>query len=92
MRNVGQREKRVESGRREGNEPVNDSLLLVQVADSLGDLSDDVTGQLLGKVGELDDLVEELSSLHKPAKRERNMTSGVLLEDDGERASKLTLG
>lgn len=51
----------------ERNEPVNDSLLLVKIADTLGDLSDDVPRELLGEVSELDDLVEELSAFHKSA-------------------------
>jgi len=42
---------------------VNDTPLLVEIPDSLGDLEDDVPGKCLGEVGEFDDLVEKFSAL-----------------------------
>lgn len=41
---------------------MNDTLLFVQVLQSLGDLDDDVTRKVLAKVRELHDLVEELAA------------------------------
>jgi len=36
----------------------------VQVTDRVGDLTNDVSGQVLGEISEFDDLVEKFSSLH----------------------------
>jgi hypothetical protein len=47
------------------NVSVDNSTLLVQIADAMGDLEDDVTSQGLTKVCELDNLMEKLSSLHE---------------------------
>lgn len=58
------------------------SSLLVQVADSLGDLHDDMTRQVLGEVGEVDNLVEQLSSLHQPEVERVGISRDV---DVGER-------
>ena len=47
---------------------MDDALLLVQVPDALRHLEDDVPRELLGEVGKLDDLVEELAAGHEPAR------------------------
>lgn len=44
--------------------PVNHTSLLVQITDTLGDLDNDMSRESLGKVCELDDLVEKLAALH----------------------------
>lgn len=59
----------------ERNGPVHDALLLVQVADPVGDLHDDMPREVFGKVGELDDLVEELAAFHEPALGTRSAVS-----------------
>lgn len=51
---------------------MHDTLLLVQVPDALRHLEDDVARELLGEVGELDDLVEELAAGHEPVRRDKN--------------------
>lgn len=52
--------------------PVNHTSLLVQVSNAVSDLEDDVPAELFAKVRELDNLVEELSSLHDcPREKDR---------------------
>lgn len=45
---------------------MHDALLLVEITDAVSNLHDHVARELFGKVGELDDLVEELAALHEP--------------------------
>jgi hypothetical protein len=49
-------------GARGMNEPVNNTLFLVQVQQGVSDLLDDMSRQILAEVGESDDLMEELSA------------------------------
>ena len=43
--------------------PMNNDPLFMQIANAVSDLEDDVTREVLAKVCELDDLVEELAAL-----------------------------
>ena len=44
--------------------PVNDSPFFVHVSNTVGNLEDNVTGEVLAKIRQLDDLMEQLSTLH----------------------------
>lgn len=44
---------------------MNHSSLFMKIPDTVGDLQDDMSTERLAEVGELDDLVEKLSSLQQ---------------------------